>query len=646
MSATATRGIVDQRGQVVRLGPLLGKGGEGAVYEVAGDASRVAKLYLNPLAVNTDKLQAMVALSNPSLSKISAWPERTLHASTGAPPIGFVMPRASGLVLEELLGPGARKLLFPEANYKFVVRTAANLARAFATTHAAGAVIGDVKEINQFVSRDAIVTLVDTDGFQIRDPRNGKLFLTTAITPTHQPPELQGITNLATLLRTPAHDAFGLAVLTFQLLFMGRHPFAGIPVGRQDLEIPDAIKRMQFAWAPNLPGRLLQQPPQTLALSSVGALGDLFLRAFLPSPGGRPTAVEWATQLAAYEGALRACAANPTHAFIGSSCPLCAVELQVGRLLFLGVLGTPGVLVVFDVAAIWRQIAAIASPGHAPVFPIDPKPTPTPAAAALGRVRRRQKVVAVIVVLLGMAAVLAGMPFVGPAAYWAVLIGAVVAWIVLAQGSQDKAAYDKARTAARERADGLRKRWTTEAGDAAFQQRISALVAARDALKQLEDLKAQQLTLLRQTVRDNQLARYLQGQRLTAGLVRNIGPSKITALRAFNIETAGDITEQTLRVVPTGYGIGAKAKTDLLFWRDRLIAGFRYDATRGVDPRDIAALDRDFAARRAQHEQLLRLGPLSLKQTVENANQRRLDLWPQLVAVIGELAQADANAAR
>ena len=29
------------------------------------------------------------------------------------------------------------------------------------------------------------------------------------------------------MLRTPEHDRFGLAVLVFQLLFMGRHPFAG-----------------------------------------------------------------------------------------------------------------------------------------------------------------------------------------------------------------------------------------------------------------------------------------------------------------------------------------------------------------------------------------------------------------------------------
>lgn len=638
------RMIYDDRGEVVQLGPLLGKGGEGAVYEVAGDAGRVAKLYLNPQSANTQKLQAMVALSTPSLLKISAWPERTLHFGTGAPPIGFVMPKASGLVLEELLGPGARKLSFPEATYPFVVRTAVNLARAFATTHAAGAVVGDVKEINQFVNKGAIVTLVDTDGFQIRDPRSGKLFLTTAITPTHQPPELQGVTNFSTLVRTPAHDVFGLAVLTFQLLFMGRHPFAGIPVARADLEIPEAIKRLQFAWAPNLPTRLLEQPPQTVPLSSVGTLGDLFLRAFLPSQRGRPSAAEWATQLAAYEGQLRKCPANPTHAFVGSSCPLCQIEVQVGRLLFLGKLATPGLLVVFDVAAIWQQISGVASPGPAPALPAVQKATPIPQAVALGKVRLRQKIIAMFVVVIGAAALVGGLRVFGQAAYWAAPITVVAAWIVLAQGTQGKALYDNARKAARERADALRTRWTNEAGDVTFRQRVQALQAARETLKQIDDEKRQKMTVLHQTVCEKQLERYLQGQRLTGGLVRNIGPAKITALRSFNIETAFDVTQQSLASVPRGNGIGDKAKWDLLGWRQQLERGFRYDTSKGVDPRDIAALERDLAARRAQHEQLLRLGPMTLRQVADAARQRRQELLPQIQVAFAELAQAEADA--
>lgn len=46
--------------------------------------------------------------------------------------------------------------------------------------------------------------------------------------PLWTPPELQG-RDFRGLTRTKNHDRFGLAVLMFQLLFMGRHPFAGVP---------------------------------------------------------------------------------------------------------------------------------------------------------------------------------------------------------------------------------------------------------------------------------------------------------------------------------------------------------------------------------------------------------------------------------
>lgn len=636
----------DQQGRPLQVGRLLGKGGEGAVYELAGDPTRVAKVYLRPQRFNSEKLAAMVAMSNASLTKISAWPERTLHRVLGEAAIGFVMPRAPGQVLEELLGPGSRKISFPDATYAFVVRTAVNLARAFAAAHAAGAVIGDVKEINQFVNKDAIVTLVDTDGFQVRDPCSGQLYRTTAITPTHQPPELQGVTNFNALVRTPNHDAFGLAVLIFQLLFMGRHPFAGIPVVRVDLEIPDAIKQQQFAWAPTLPTRLLQQPPDTLPLTMVGPLSQLFVRAFLPAAQAtRPSAAEWATQLAQYERQLKKCAANPMHAFIGTtSCPLCQVETQVGTLLFLGSLAAPGAIVTFDLAAAWARIIAVLSPGPAPAVPAAPARVPAPEARAVGRGRRRQRIIAAVVIMAGIIGAIAAFESYGNGAYWIGAIAALVAWILAAQGTEKTAAYAKARDAATSNMRAIDSRWETEAGDAGFQKKIRALQDSKDELQRLDEERRQRRARLEKTVRERQLDRYLQTQRIIRGLVANIGPTKITALRSFNIETAFDVTDANLARIPRGHGIGDKAKADLSSWRLSLVTGFRFDPSKGVDPRDIAAIHRDIAARRAQHEQLLRLGPTALRQIADTVKAKRQELLPKIYAAMSDLAQAEVDA--
>lgn len=642
MNAMA-RSIVDGQGQAVQLGALLGKGGEGSIYNLAGDATRVGKIYHDASRINVEKLTTMVRLSNSSLSKISAWPERTLHQQRGGGVIGFVMPRADGSNLSELLGPGSRKLLFPDATYPFVVHAALNLAKAFATTHAYGAVVGDVKEVNEVVNKLAIVTLVDTDGFQIKDPSTGKLFRNLAVTPTHQPPELQGLMDFAALTRTPDHDAFGLAVLIFQLLFMGRHPFTGVPVAHRDLEIPAAIRAFQFSWAPNLPNRLYAQPPASVSLAAVGSLAPLFIRAFLAAQsGGRPTAAEWTAALTTYGDQLQKCAVNPAHAYVPQGqCPLCQIELQTSVLLFLGPLSAGMGGVVFDLNAIWAQIAAVASPGKPPVVPPPPIVAAAQPAISVGRIRRRQKWSAIGVSVTGSALIYGAVLLIGPVAWWALIAIGVIAWIVWAQGTTDAAVYTRARRSSRERFNGLHKQWQHETGDIAFMERATVLKLSRDALRTLDAEKARRIQELQTNVRQHQMARHLQTQRIGNARIPNIGPGRITTLRSYGIETAYDITTAKLAYV---HGFGPVLQTKLYNWRSQAEQSFRFDPSKGVDLRDLQDLDREFNAKRAQPEQALRLGPIALKQLADQAQRRRKDLATQIQAALAELAQAEANA--
>lgn len=639
---SAGKQVFDGSGQPVVLAKLLGRGGEGSVFDIAGDAVRVGKIYHVPDPFKAAKLTAMARMSNPNLTKISAWPERTLHMHPGGAPIGFVMPRAGGTNLSDLLGPGSRKIEFPDATYGFVVRAALNLAKAFAVTHAAGAVVGDVKEVNEVVDKRAIVTLVDTDGFQIRDAQSGQTFRTLAVTPTHQPPELQGIMDFANLTRTPDQDAFGLAVLIFQLLFMGRHPFTGVPVAGKDLEIPQAIKALQFSWAPNLPQRLYKQPPATLSLASVGPLGPLFIRAFLPGqPGGRPSSAEWAAALTTYETLLKKCPVNPAHSYGGPVCPLCQIEVQTSTLLFLGPLPAGMTGMVFDINALWGQIGKVASPGAAPALPALPARTPVAQATALGKVRRRQKVIAVGVVVLGTAAVYTGAAIYHVIAWWVLAVAGAAAWIIWAQGTSDAAVYSKAKKAARERFDGIHKQWEQETGDLPFKEKLRTLEASRDMLRKLESEKAARLQELRTNARQHQLDRFLQTHRIANARIPNIGSGRVTTLRSYSIETALDVTSNKLAYV---HGFGPVLQGNLFAWRDRIEKTFQFDPAKGADPRDLQDLDREFVTKRSQHEQLLRLGPLALKSLADQALSRRQVLAPHVQAAQAELAQAEANA--
>ena len=144
-----------------------------------------------------------------------------------------------------LYGPKSRLAEFPQATWAFLVHAACNLARALAVLHAGGNVVGDINHGNVLVSSRGVIKLIDCDSFQIQ--AGERRYLCEVGVPTHTPPELQGH-NLRTVTRTPNHDAFGLAVVIFQLLFLGRHPFSGTFLGRGDMPLERAIRELRFAY--------------------------------------------------------------------------------------------------------------------------------------------------------------------------------------------------------------------------------------------------------------------------------------------------------------------------------------------------------------------------------------------------------------
>jgi DNA-binding helix-hairpin-helix protein with protein kinase domain len=154
------------RKEILSLNVSLGRGGEACVYAVPSDNDFVAKIYHKPTTAHAEKLQAMLANppENPtaSLGHISiAWPEDLLRAADGKNSIlGFLMPRIQGMrPIIDFYNPRTRRQHCPLFNYQYLLRTARNLAAAFAALHASGYCIGDVNESNILVSDTALVTL-------------------------------------------------------------------------------------------------------------------------------------------------------------------------------------------------------------------------------------------------------------------------------------------------------------------------------------------------------------------------------------------------------------------------------------------------------------------------------------------------------
>lgn len=329
--------------QIITIDPTssLGHGGEAKVYSVPQDETLVAKVYHKPTEAHANKLMLMLANppDNPAASKdhISiAWPVDVLRTiDEKQKVVGFLMTRVKEMhSLLDFYNPKTRRQKCPFFSYLYLHRTARNLAAAFGALHARGYCIGDVNESNILVSNTALITLVDTDSFQVRNERNGEIYRCGVGKPEFTPPELQG-QSFAQLDRKPEHDLFGLAVLIFQLLMEGTHPFAGIYQGSGDAPPYETrIAEGHFVYSrrrvPYLP--TLIAPKFDLLHPT---LQQLFIRCFEEghnNPQMRPTAQTWQSALSEAEQDLATCRVNNQHRHGKhlSYCPWCERTFKLG----------------------------------------------------------------------------------------------------------------------------------------------------------------------------------------------------------------------------------------------------------------------------------------------------------------------------
>ena len=246
--------LYDSRRTALTLGRLLARGGEGSVYLVEGRPGLLAKVYTPAKPDYEPKLTRM--RQNPPLAPgqtgghhAIAWPADLLYDNGGAF-LGYLMPHVQHAVpLFDVFNPRRRAQTLPAFDSRYLHRTARNLAAAVAALHARDYVIGDLNESNVLVTPTALVTLIDTDSFQVIEHRQAQIVIYPCPVgkPEYTPPELQGKTFIREM-RQAEHDRFGLAVLIFQLLMAGSHPYRSRWLGAGDP--PAVAEKIARGWFP------------------------------------------------------------------------------------------------------------------------------------------------------------------------------------------------------------------------------------------------------------------------------------------------------------------------------------------------------------------------------------------------------------
>jgi hypothetical protein len=328
---------IDANGIAVIPGTRIASGGEGSIFEVAGDAGRVLKIYHQFAPGRLAKLRSMLATppDDPFRSRSNhisfCWPEGLVFDEQGVS-CGFIMPRLDCGTHQPVAvywNPHDRREIAPGFTWKYLVVTGANIASLVDLLHAQGHVIGDLNEENILVDSRALVTIVDCDSMQIREAANGTLHRSPVAREAYISPERLGIA-MATCDRTPQDDCWALAVLLFQLLMEGQHPTdgRGVPEARHE--------RLRHGIFPCLGHPGLSAPKYSVPLDVLTPeVLDLFVRCFRDGhsdPSLRPSAAEWRAALTKLGASLLQCPANELHWYAPhrGDCPWCEESARWG----------------------------------------------------------------------------------------------------------------------------------------------------------------------------------------------------------------------------------------------------------------------------------------------------------------------------
>jgi DNA-binding helix-hairpin-helix protein with protein kinase domain len=677
---------VDDQHNRIELGPQVGgRGGEGSVFEVVGRPQLVAKVFHSPPSVQKlTKIRDQIATDPQTLGNISAWPRSVLRR--GGNPVGFLMPFVRGKPVHLLYRPIDRKDHFPTASWQSLVRVCQNIAAGFATLHDHGVLMADVNETNVVITDTGEARFIDCDSFQLRG-KNGSIHVCDVGVPMWTPPELQG-KDFTRVARTEKHDTFGMAVMLFQVLFMGRHPFAGVPKAPALLEAPptleDCIQRGQFAFTRR--ARIdLNTPPHALTLAALPeSLAELFERAFLSTD--RPSARSWHAELGKID--FQKCQWG--HFFYRrlSECPWCQIWNRGGPNFFIVAGSFQGSISSTDeylrllaeiektpvprLEDLSNRLSAISfGTWNVPVRFVNPStlPAPTPITAS----KTRPGYFLGWLALIGSVIAFIAIP--GGAFFW--FIGGIIGFGMLAGGSQNpeyvneinrrKRTAGELRSALAGKAQEIEIRGT-ETSRRFYRQKAEFGVELerhrRDALSEFAQRKSGLITLLKTSIANyNDLPNlekrmaeerkliaqkedYLRRFRIRSHKISQIGPARSAVLSQYGIETAWDVKH--MGYVPR-LAQGADSLKD---WVQRLEARFQFrpgapisESAKQEIRRDLAATERKLVEQcescRTKWRELLREShPERLAQLqTTRVSQQRASLEALVIAAAGENAE-------
>ncbi len=650
--------LIDEASRRINLDRMLadGKGGEGAVFGIQGVADQVVKVYHTPPdAEKVQKLRYMCQSLTPALAKVTAWPSRIVFDPRTRSAVGFVMPRADGKEIWTLASPQERAAQFPFATWAFQVRAAANLAAAVDEVHTAGHVIGDFNLKNAFVAKNGLVRLIDCDSYQIRTPH--KHFLCDVGMPDYTPPELQGNAPRGTG-RTRNHDNFSLAVLIYELLFLGKHPYQGNYQGKDDPPLVDFIRGYMFSQGPAARSWNMAPPQWSPTFDDVpGDVGLLFRRAFERGSqnDSRPPAEEWHKTLQLLEPQIVECEQDPGHRYWRGqrACVWCRIESQIRVPLYFGAGGGSADTFEVDEAKLQdiirrlREIETERFDYDRDKYAPKQAPKPRPLPEGIGEHQSIQSTLGAVAAV-SAAAMLLGFLSTTVGAIAALATVAFVPWFLIVWRQSPWRAELRRRRVVRTRAGRWLRRLEGEWAEcvAKYDRRDSGLrVRLREraaGCRGIGDDYDRAVSRLGSDAKQTAFDRHLRLHGILDAKIKGIGMKKKQDLISAGIRSAAEVEEEAVLNL---YGFGPDFTARVMTWKADVVRKFRFDPAAAVSPKVRKELAVRFRRRQAEAFAELESTLTELRTLAPAFRNILRELAPQVREAIAEYEQADVDVA-
>ena len=316
--------------------------GEGEIWRTSLP-NQICKIYLSEhgLARRSEKLQVMLAHppKRPGRPRrhLDRLADGAVTRTAGAPSSGSRSRDRRRQASQRLYDQALRKRTAVGIDWFYIHTAALNVAKVCSAVHERGYVIGDLKADNWLVDRSMQTVVIDTDSFQICDPRTSRIYHCPVGSPDYTAREIMN-KDFSSFERLSEHDHFAMAVLIFQFLTDSTRSQAG-PTGaaaKHQVRDQTLIRIERGWWLYGGQGRYRPLPTDVPFDVLHPALQTLFRRSFddgHKAPSVRPSAKEWEVALDTAISSLAWCTAEEMHVYSGhqGKCSWCALRKATGH---------------------------------------------------------------------------------------------------------------------------------------------------------------------------------------------------------------------------------------------------------------------------------------------------------------------------